>query len=204
MPGLALDESPHAIRRRFSESSDLPLMQPLINLCRESRLQKKDQREPGFSESWHGQHGVIPGKGEDSSISVMDMSRLEVSRIQNSTRGSPMDWAKHGVKIVHSDELDLNTPQTSSMTRAAAITHANTGASKLWAGTMVVQPDAKTGDFIYVPPYVPHQEINASPNEICEAVVVRDGQDPIVVNLDVRTPEPASAGHKGMPFHPER
>jgi hypothetical protein len=41
MPGLALDESPHAIRRRFSESSDLPLMQPLINLCRESKLKKK-------------------------------------------------------------------------------------------------------------------------------------------------------------------
>ena len=56
-----------------------------------------------------------------------------------------MDWAKHGVKIVHSDELDLNTPQTSGMRRAAAITHARAGASKLWAGTMVVQPDAKTG-----------------------------------------------------------
>ena len=31
------------------------------------------------------------------------------------------------------------------MTRAAAITHARAGASKLWAGTMLVQPDAKTG-----------------------------------------------------------
>jgi hypothetical protein len=31
------------------------------------------------------------------------------------------------------------------MTRAAAITQATVGASKLWAGTMVVQPDAKTG-----------------------------------------------------------
>jgi uncharacterized RmlC-like cupin family protein len=56
-----------------------------------------------------------------------------------------MDWSKHGVKVVHSDELDLNTPQTSGMTRAAAITHARAGASKLWAGTMLVQPDAKTG-----------------------------------------------------------
>jgi uncharacterized RmlC-like cupin family protein len=56
-----------------------------------------------------------------------------------------MDWAKRGVKIVHSDELDLNTPQTSDMTRAAAITHARTGASKLWAGTIMVQADAKTG-----------------------------------------------------------
>jgi len=42
------------------------------------------------------------------------------------------------------------------------------------------------------------------PDEICEAVVVRDGQDPIVVNLDLRTPEPASAGRPGMPFHPDR
>jgi hypothetical protein len=34
--------------------------------------------------------------------------------------------------------------------------------------------------------------------------VVRNGQDPIVVNLDLRTPEPASAGHPGMPFPPDR
>ena len=56
-----------------------------------------------------------------------------------------MNWKEHGVKIVRAGELDSNTPQTPAMTRAAAITHARTGASKLWAGTMVVQPDAKTG-----------------------------------------------------------
>jgi uncharacterized RmlC-like cupin family protein len=64
--------------------------------------------------------------------------------------------------------------------------------------------EARPGDFIYVPPYVPHQEINASLSEICEAVVVRNGQEPIVVNLDLHTPEPASGGHGGMPFHPNR
>jgi len=53
-----------------------------------------------------------------------------------------MDWKERGVKIVHAGELDMNTPQTSGMTRAAAITYARTGAEKLWAGTMVVQPDA--------------------------------------------------------------
>jgi len=149
-----------------------------------------------------------------------------------------MDWKKNGVKVVHAGELDMNTPQTSGMTRAAAITHAKTGATKLWAGTMLVQQDAKTGphhhgkletvlyvlngrvrmrwgarlefsdeasagDFIYVPPFVPHQEINADPDNTCEAVVVRNGQEPVVVNLDLETPEPASAGRRGMPFHPE-
>ena len=150
-----------------------------------------------------------------------------------------MDWKEHGVKVVRAGTLDANTPQTPGMSRAAAITHATTGASKLWAGTVVVQPGAKTGphhhgeletvlyvvrgrarmrwgeqlefsaeeeagDFIYVPPFVPHQEINGDPSELCEAVVVRSGQDPIVVNLDLETPEPASAGHPGIPFHPNR
>ena len=150
----------------------------------------------------------------------------------------PIDWKEHGVKIVRGAELDRNTPQTPGMSRAAAITHARTGASKLWAGTVVVQPDAKTGphhhgeletvlyvvrgrarmrwgekleysdeagpgDFIYVPPYVPHQEINAKRDEPCEAVVVRSGMDPIVVNLDIESPEPASAGLAAEPpFHP--
>ena len=136
-------------------------------------------------------------------------------------------WEKNGIRIVHSHELDMNTPQTMGMSRAAAITHARTGASKLWAGTVVVEPNAKTGahhhgdletvlyivkgrarmrwgdqlqfvdeagpgDFIYVPPFVPHQEINARPNEPVEAVIVRSGQDPVVVNLDIPSPEDAS------------
>src|SRR6185437_196770 len=50
-----------------------------------------------------------------------------------------------GIRIVRSGELDHNTPQTPGMTRAAAITHARTGAEKLWAGTVVVEPNARTG-----------------------------------------------------------
>src|SRR5215217_2910712 len=61
------------------------------------------------------------------------------------TTGSTPDWRLHGVRIVRSDELDLNTPQTPGMTRAAAITHASAGANKLWAGTVTIHPNAKTG-----------------------------------------------------------
>ncbi len=149
------------------------------------------------------------------------------------------DWEEHGIRIVHSDELDMNTPQTPGMTRAAAITHARAGARKLWAGTVVVQPAAKTGphhhgeletvlyiirgrarfrwgdrleyvgeagpgDFIYVPPFVPHQELNATANEPVEAVVVRSGQEPIVVNLDIESPEPAPPNPEPDDFHSPR
>jgi uncharacterized RmlC-like cupin family protein len=51
-----------------------------------------------------------------------------------------------------------------------------------------------------VPPYVPHQEINARADEPVEAIVVRSGQDPIVVNLDIQSPEPMSAPPDS--FHP--
>ena len=147
-----------------------------------------------------------------------------------------MDWSKNGVKIVHAEELDLDTPQTSGMTRAAAITHARTGASKLWAGAMVVQPNAKTGphhhgeletviyivrgrarfrwgahlefvdeagpgDFVYVPPFAPHQELNARKDQPVEAVIVRSGQEPVVVNLDIPSPEDVTDTLGADPFH---
>ena len=135
------------------------------------------------------------------------------------------DWRDTGVRIVHADELDANTPQTPGMTRAAAINFARAGANKLWAGTVSIHPNAKTGahhhgelesviyivkgrarmrwgdrleftaeagpgDFIFVPPWVPHQEINANSDEPLECIVVRSGQEPIVVNLDIPTIEP--------------
>ena len=54
-------------------------------------------------------------------------------------------WKFHGVRVVKSGELDTNTAQTPGMNRAAAITHAKMGAEKLWAGTVVIHPKAKTG-----------------------------------------------------------
>ncbi len=134
-------------------------------------------------------------------------------------------WRLRGVRVVHAGELDTNTPQTPGMNRAAAITQARAGAEKLWAGTVVIHPNAKTGahhhgpvesviyvvsgrarmkwgdrleftaeagpgDFIYVPPFVPHQEINAREGEPLSCVLVRSGQDPVVVNLDIPAAEP--------------
>src|SRR4051812_44703650 len=106
----------------------------------------------------------------------------------------------------------------------AAINLARVGAQKIWAGTVAIQPDAKTGahhhgalesviyvvrgkarmrwgerlefmaeanagDFIFIPPYVPHQEINASPDEPLECVLVRSDNEAVVVNLDIEPVE---------------
>ena len=42
-----------------------------------------------------------------------------------------------------------------------------------WGGHLEFTAEAGPGDFIYVPPYVPHQEINASPTELLECVLCR-------------------------------
>jgi uncharacterized RmlC-like cupin family protein len=54
-----------------------------------------------------------------------------------------------------------------------------------WGEQLEFVAEAGPGDFIYVPPYVPHQEINASPDSSLSCVVVRSGQEPVVVNLDI-------------------
>src|ERR1700719_67593 len=55
------------------------------------------------------------------------------------------DWKEHGVKVIPGDQLDTNTPQTPGMNRAAAINFARVGAQKIWAGTVHIHPNAKTG-----------------------------------------------------------
>jgi len=130
------------------------------------------------------------------------------------------DWRARGVRIVPADALDTNTAQTPGMNRAVAIDGARVGSEKLWAGTVVIHPGARTGahhhgelesviyvirgrarmrwgenlefvdeagpgGFIFVPPYVPHQEINALDDEPLECILTRSGQEPIVVNLNI-------------------
>lgn len=46
-----------------------------------------------------------------------------------------------------------------------------------WGASLEFIAEAGPGDFIYVPPYVPHQEINAREDETLECVLVRsDGR----------------------------
>ena len=58
-----------------------------------------------------------------------------------------------------------------------------------WGERLEFTAEAGPGDFIYVPPYVPHQEINASTDETLSCVLVRSGQEAVVVNLDLEPAE---------------
>ena len=147
-----------------------------------------------------------------------------------------INWRENGVRVIKGNQLDANTAQTPGMNRQAAINYARVGAQKIWAGTVTIHPNAKTGahhhgplesviyvvrgkarmrwgehleftaeaeagDFIYVPPYVPHQEINASPSEQLECVLVRSDNEAVVVNLDIAAVEQPEAVYWVDPIH---
>jgi uncharacterized RmlC-like cupin family protein len=147
------------------------------------------------------------------------------------------NWRHDGVQVIPADQLDDNVPSTPGMDRKAAINFARNGAQKLWAGTVTIKADAKTGahhhghlesviyvvkgrarmrwgeklefcadagpgDFIYVPPFVPHQEINASPDKALECVLCRSDGEAIAVNLDIDPVERPEEALWIDPTHP--
>src|SRR5438270_11865168 len=58
-----------------------------------------------------------------------------------------------------------------------------------WGERLEYVAEAGPGDCIRVPPYVPHQEINASTDETLECVLVRSDNEAVVVNLDIEPVE---------------
>ena len=74
-------------------------------------------------------------------------------------------------------------------------------ARKRWGDRLEYVAEASPGDFIYVPPYVPHQEINASSDETLECVLVRSDNEAVVVNLDIEPVEEPSPVRWVDPIH---
>jgi uncharacterized RmlC-like cupin family protein len=58
-----------------------------------------------------------------------------------------------------------------------------------WGDHLEFVAEADPGDFIYVPPYVPHQEINANSDQPLECVVIRSDTEAVVVNLNIEPAE---------------
>jgi uncharacterized RmlC-like cupin family protein len=51
-----------------------------------------------------------------------------------------------------------------------------------WGSRLEHAADLEPGDFVFIPPYMPHQEINPSSDESTRWVVMRSGGEAVVVN----------------------
>lgn len=50
-------------------------------------------------------------------------------------------------------------------------------------GVQEVRISTQPGDYVFVPPYLPHREENPDPTTPAEVVIARSTQEPIVINL---------------------
>jgi len=133
------------------------------------------------------------------------------------------------------------------MRRGAAISYGSAGARKIWAGSVTIPPDARTGahhrgelesviyvvrgrarlrwgdrleyfadagpgDFIYVPPLVPHQELNAGSEVelVCARCALTGGRrvlprwTPFRQHGHISGGRPEGAGQRGRRIIPAR
>src|SRR6266571_1300795 len=189
------------------------------------RKRAGSRARPSAGSDFCGQEpDIISAHARTSGHSVRDRVTTMTHDHDHSHDHEHHDWKHDGVRVIPGNSLDANTAQTPGMDRKAAINFARVGAQKIWAGTVSIHANAKTGahhhgplesviyvlrgkarmrwgehleyvaeagpgDFIYVPPYVPHQEINASTDETLECVLVRSDNEAVVVNLDIEPVE---------------
>jgi uncharacterized RmlC-like cupin family protein len=119
---------------------------------------------------------VKPLQFDDHTPQTTGMRRL--AAISHTLVGAEALWA--GVMLAE--------PDTASSVHhhgpLETVVYVLSGKSRVrWGKRLEHEADLEPGDFLFIPPYVPHQEINPSPDQPTQWVVVRNGREAIVVNL---------------------
>lgn len=128
---------------------------------------------------------IKPGQFDSNTPQTPGMQR--VAAVSQGLAGSVGIWA--GVTLVE--------PRTAGSKHhhgeLETVIYVVSGRGRIrWGDNLEFSEDVEPGDFIYVPPFVPHQELNPS-DTISQWVIVRNSQDPIVVNLESATPDQLAA-----------
>jgi len=121
-------------------------------------------------------HIVKPLQFDDHTPQTTGMRRL--AAISHNLVGSEALWA--GVMLAEPN----STSSVHHHGPLETVVYVLSGQSKVrWGSRLEHEAELEPGDFLFVPPYMPHQEINPSADQATQWVVVRNGQEAIVVNL---------------------
>ena len=119
---------------------------------------------------------IKPLQFDDQTAQTTGMRRL--AAIAHGLVGSKALWA--GIMLAE--------PDTASSVHhhgpLETVVYVLSGVSKVrWGSRLEHEVDLEPGDFVFIPPYMPHQEINPSADGPARWVVVRSGGEAVVVNL---------------------
>ena len=126
---------------------------------------------------------VIPG----------DQLDTNTAQTPGMNRAAAIDFARVGAQKIWAGTVHIHAGAKTGAHHHGAlesVIYVLKGRARMrWGERLEYVAEAGPGDFIYVPPYVPHQEINASSDETLECVLVRSDSEAVVVNLDIEPVE---------------
>ncbi len=130
-----------------------------------------------------------------SGVQVIPGDQLDANTPQTPgmTRAAAIDFARVGAQKLWAGTVHIHAGAKTGAHHHGAlesVIYVIRGRARMrWGAALEFTAEAGPGDFIYVPPYVPHQEINASDQETLECVLVRSDSEAVVVNLEVAAAE---------------
>jgi uncharacterized RmlC-like cupin family protein len=132
---------------------------------------------------------------KDSGVRVIPGDQLDANTAQTPgmNRAAAINFARVGAEKLWAGTVHIHAGAKTGAHHHGAlesVIYVLKGRARMrWGEALEYVAEAGPGDFIYVPPFVPHQEINASDDEPLECVLVRSGGEAVVVNLDIQPVE---------------
>jgi uncharacterized RmlC-like cupin family protein len=150
---------------------------------------------------------VTPDSWRETGVRVIPGDQLDENTAQTPgmNRAAAITFARVGAEKIWAGTVHIHAGAKTGAHHHEAlesVIYVLKGKARMrWGERLEFTAEAGPGDFIYVPPYVPHQEINASDDETLECVLVRSGGDAVVVNLDIAPAEPPTTVAWVDPIH---
>jgi uncharacterized RmlC-like cupin family protein len=151
---------------------------------------------------------AVPSDGwELTGVRVVPGDQLDATTTQTPgmNRAAAIDFARVGARRLWAGTVHIHAGAGTGAHHHGpleSVIYVVRGRARMrWGQRLEYTAEAGPGDFIYVPPFVPHQEINASSDETLECVLVRSDGEAVVVNLDIEPVEPAREVRWIDPIH---
>ena len=130
------------------------------------------------SDQWHGRlHHVRGSELSSKTAQSAGMHRFEA--ISGPNTGSEKIWMGEA----HVDPATSSDPHHHGESETAIYVVRGNPVFIFLEDEHEVRIEAQPGDYVFVPPYVPHREENPSPDTEAVVILARSTQEAIVVNL---------------------
>ncbi len=134
------------------------------------------------------------------------MQRVEASNIDGVSDATAITFARTGAKeisggAVHVDPGVTTAPHHHGESETVIVVMKGDVRFR-WGENLQYAADGTGGDFIFVPPFVPHQEINLSNEEPLEYVTIHTGKEKIHVDLEIEPSQEFEHVSWDDPNHP--